>query len=109
MEITGNLALLKGSYVDGSFVETQIVNGLPVLVDRSGERLPQLPKVTARIGATQTVPTSFGEASLHLDYSYLSSRAVYQTNPADTLLQRVKDQSTTDWKNVESGQRVSIR
>src|SRR3546814_11515854 len=75
MEITGNLALLKGSYVDGSFVETQIVNGLPVLVDRSGERLPQLPKVTARIGATQTVPTSFGEASLHLDYSYISSRA----------------------------------
>src|SRR3546814_3060230 len=92
MEITGNLALLKGSYVDGSFVETQIVNGLPVLVDRSGERLPQLPKVTARIGATQTVPTSFGEASLHLDYSYISSRAFYQNTPADTLPQSVKDQ-----------------
>src|SRR3546814_11394204 len=76
----------------GSFVETQIVNGLPVLVDRSGERLPQLPKVTARIGATQTVPTSFGEASLHLDYSYISSRAFYQNTPDDTLLQTVKDQ-----------------
>src|SRR3546814_2030295 len=92
MEITGNLALLKGSYVDGSFVETQIVNGLPVLVDRSGERLPQLPKVTARIGATQTVPTSFGEASLHLDYSYISSRAFSQNTPADTFPQSVKDQ-----------------
>src|SRR3546814_4318925 len=69
MEITGNLALLKGRYVDGSFVETQLVNGLPVLVDRSGERLPQLPKFTDRHGATQTVPTSIAEASLHLDHS----------------------------------------
>src|SRR3546814_12831114 len=91
MEITGNLALLKGSYVDGSFVETQIVNGLPVLVDRSGERLPPLPKVTARIGATQTVPTSFGEASLHLASSYISYRAFYQNTPADTLPHTVKD------------------
>src|SRR3546814_13464951 len=48
--------------------------------------------VSARIGATQTLPTSFGEASLHLDYSYISSRAFYQNTPADTLPQSVKDQ-----------------
>src|SRR3546814_18106468 len=65
MEITGNLALLKGSYVDGSFVEPQLVHGLPVLVARSGERLPQFTKATARIGVTQTVHTSFVAPSLH--------------------------------------------
>src|SRR3546814_7909399 len=44
MEITGNLSLMDGKYKAGSFTEIQEVNGVQVVVDRSGEALPQLPK-----------------------------------------------------------------
>src|SRR3546814_18693911 len=59
-------------YKVGSFTEIQEVNGVQVVVDRSGEALPQLPKTQFNIGATQTFPTSTGELSLHADYSYIS-------------------------------------
>src|SRR3546814_4658971 len=72
MEITGNLSLMDGKYKAGSFTEIQEVNGVQVVVDRSGEALPQLPKTQFNIGATQTFPTSTGELSLHADYSYIS-------------------------------------
>src|SRR3546814_20787090 len=72
MEITGNLSLMDGKYKAGSFTEIQEVNGVQVVVDRSGEALPQLPKTQFNIGATQTFPTSTGELTLHADYSYIS-------------------------------------
>jgi iron complex outermembrane receptor protein len=76
MEITGTLALLRANYK--TFDGTQLVNGIPVIVDRSDERFPQAPKLTYGIGATQTIETSVGDLSLHADYAYVSSRAFYQ-------------------------------
>jgi iron complex outermembrane receptor protein len=73
MEVSGNLSLMDGRYKKGSFTETQIVNGVPVIVDRSGENLPQLPKSQFSLGATQHLPVSFGEVSLHADYSFIGS------------------------------------
>ncbi|MDX3901457.1 MAG: TonB-dependent receptor [Sphingobium sp.] len=76
MEVAGNLSLLRGHYQDGTFIETQIVNGLPVQVDRSGEPLPQLPRQQFTISATQRVPASFGTFNIHADYSYISSQMI---------------------------------
>jgi iron complex outermembrane receptor protein len=92
MQWNASLSLLHGAYVGGTFHETQLVNGAPVTVDRSGETVPELPKITANVGATQTSPLSFGTGSLHVDYSYISSRAFYQNTPASQAPQSVKDQ-----------------
>src|SRR3546814_13856228 len=83
MEITGNLSLMDGKYKAGSFTEIQEVNGVQVVVDRSGEALPHLPKTQFNIGATKTFPTSTGELSLQADYLYLS-RPSFNPIPAVT-------------------------
>src|SRR3546814_5373006 len=73
MEITGNLGLLDAHYDNGTFTDVQTIAGIPgcgggepigtynCTVDRSDEKLPQVPKITYSIGLTQTVPMSLGE------------------------------------------------
>src|SRR3546814_2587437 len=99
MEVTGSLSLLRAKYVKGTFNETGIIccdgadRGLPSTacvgqnpigtlkpfdVDRSGEKIPQAPRLTWNIGATQVIPISFGQLSVHADYAYISRRAAYQ-------------------------------
>ncbi|MFN3725962.1 MAG: TonB-dependent receptor [Allosphingosinicella sp.] len=85
MELNGNLSLLDGEYEPGSFTEVQRVNGVNVVVDRSNEPLPQLPKTQFSIGATQTVPLSFGSLRLHADYAYIGSQSISPVTPAPGL------------------------
>src|SRR3546814_15153359 len=93
MEVTVSLSLVRAKYVKGTFNETQIIcfdvadRGLPSTacvgqnatgtlkpfdVDRSGEKIPQAPRLTWNIGATQVIPISFGQLSVHADYAYRS-------------------------------------
>jgi len=74
MELTGSGAYLHARYKKGSRFETQLVGGLPVQVDRSGEPITQAPKWTASVGATQTLEVGPGDLKLHADYAYISSR-----------------------------------
>lgn len=76
MEVTGSLALLNAAYT--SFYATQLVGSTPVTVNRTGETVPQSPKVTFSVGATQQFAIGPGRLSLHADYAYVSSRAFYQ-------------------------------
>lgn len=76
MELTGSAAYLDAKYVAGSRLENQGTTAAPILVDRSGEPVTQAPKWTLNLGATQKVPTSFGELSFHADYAYTSERAM---------------------------------
>src|SRR3546814_19975462 len=62
----------------------------PFDVDRSGEKIPQAPRLTWNIGATQVIPISFGQLSVHADYAYISRRAAYQNTAADQATQNVK-------------------
>ena len=88
MELTGNVAYLHSKYVAGSFLAPTGVPATP-FYDRSGELVPESPKWTWSIGATQTVDVPGGKISLHADYSYISTFAFYAnsynpTNPALT-------------------------
>ena len=74
MTIDSSAAYLHAEYADGSRVETQLVGGNLVDVDRSGEPITQAPKWTASIGATQVLDLGAGELTLHGDYSYISGR-----------------------------------
>src|SRR3546814_1731652 len=46
-----------------------------------GEDVPQAPKWTVSLGATQTFETSWGSTAFHLDYAYTSSRNYGQDKP----------------------------
>src|SRR3546814_17276119 len=48
--------------------------------------------LTWNIGATQVIPISFGQLSVHADYAYISRRAAYQNTAADQATQNVQDQ-----------------
>lgn len=74
LEIGGSVAYLNASYVKGSRVEAQLVNGLIVQVDRSGEPITQAPKWTANASITKTFELETGKLVLHGDYSYIASR-----------------------------------
>lgn len=76
MELTGSAAYLDAKYVAGSRFENQGTAAAPILVDRSGEPVTQAPKWTLNFGATQKVPTSFGEMSFHIDYAYTTEKAM---------------------------------
>jgi iron complex outermembrane receptor protein len=54
-------------------------------VDRSGEKLPQLPKTQFGIGFTQDIPVSIGNLSLHADYSYRGDMVFTPITPASQL------------------------
>jgi len=75
MELSGSIGLLHGRYDKGSFLDTQIVNGAPVVVDRSGEPLPQLAKFNATVAATQTFEMPWGAIEAHGDFAYISSQS----------------------------------
>ena len=92
MLLTGTLSLLRGHFVGGTFNEDQTLpDGSTVVVDRSDEGLPQLPKIQYSIGATQKVRLSIGEMSLHLDYAYQSAQIFGQATAAAAQPQAVKD------------------
>ncbi|WP_062061690.1 TonB-dependent receptor [Sphingobium baderi] len=74
MELTGSAAYLHAAYVRGSRTENQLVNGLVVPVDRSGEPVTQAPKYTANAGATQTFDIDSGKLAFHIDYAYTAAR-----------------------------------
>jgi iron complex outermembrane receptor protein len=82
MELNATLSLMNGKYQPGSFTEIQSVGGVNVTVDRSHEPLPQLPHTQFSLGATQTVPTSFGSLRLHADYAYISAQSISPVTPA---------------------------
>ncbi len=74
MEIGGAAAYLHAEYVKGSRFETQLVGGVPVQVDRSGEPITQAPEWTANVSLTQTLAVGPGELKLHGDYAYIAAR-----------------------------------
>ncbi|MDB6063268.1 MAG: hypothetical protein JWM78_3371 [Verrucomicrobiaceae bacterium] len=76
MEVTASAAVLRANYTE--FNGTQLVGTTPVEVDRKDELMPQSPRLTYSLGATQTVDTKLGDLSFHADYAYVSSRAFYQ-------------------------------
>jgi len=88
MLVSGNLALLDGKYVAGTFVEQQqfvpvaganvsdcvagtAAGSVRCSVVRSGEALPQMPKKQFGISVTQKLATSVGELSIHVNYAYI--------------------------------------
>jgi iron complex outermembrane recepter protein len=75
-------AYLHAAYVAGTFYETQIVNGVPTLVDRSGEPVPEAPEWTASAGATQSFPLPIGKLSFHGDFAYRASVVYTWDTPA---------------------------
>ena len=89
MEVTLSAAYLHSSYIAGTFSEQQNVgtSAAPVYVtvDRSGEPIPQAPKYTAAIGATQTVPVALGDLSFHLDFSYRDALVYTWETPSPLL------------------------
>jgi iron complex outermembrane receptor protein len=89
MELSGTGAYLHANYT--SFFGTQLVDGVPVIVDRTDETVPQSPKYTFSASATQTLDIPIGTVTLHADYAYVASRAFYQDTasplqPADVQL-----------------------
>lgn len=75
MDLSGSIGLLDGKYDKGSFLDTQIIGGVPVTVDRSSEPLPQLAKFNATASATQRLDMAWGSIDLHGDYAYISSQS----------------------------------
>lgn len=91
MLLSGNLALLNGEYVSGSFIEQQqfvpvtgsnvsdcvagtAVGSVRCSVDRSRETLPQMPKTQFSLSATQKMLTSLGEFTLHANYAFIGKQ-----------------------------------
>ncbi len=103
MEVTANLGLLDAKYKKGSFIDVQTIGGIPgcfggeavgtynCTVDRSGETLPQVPKISYSFGATQSFPLSFGKLSLHADYAYIGAQSFADNTAAAQQPQAVKD------------------
>jgi iron complex outermembrane receptor protein len=98
LELNANLSLLDGQYQKGSFTEVQSVGGVNVTVDRSNEPLPQLAKVQFMIGATQTVPLSFGDLRIHADYAYIGPMSISPVTPAPGVSAAVR--ATYDTQNA---------
>jgi iron complex outermembrane recepter protein len=81
-EVTATGAYLHAAYVHGTFYEDQVVNGAIEAVDRSGEPVPQAPRYTLSLGATETVPLPFGKLQIHADYAYRASVVYTWETPA---------------------------
>lgn len=92
LEVSGSLGLIRAAYDKGTFKSNQAVGGVVYSVDRSGETLPQVPRTTYNVSATQRVPISVGELEIHADYAYISKQTYYVDTPADAQPQSVKDQ-----------------
>ncbi len=91
MLLSGNLSLLNGKYVAGTFTEQQqfvpvagsnvsdcvpgtAVGTVRCTVDRSGEPLPQKPKTQYSITATQKIPTPLGELTINANYAFIGKQ-----------------------------------
>ena len=90
MEVTLSASHLWSKYAAGSFTGISATTGL--VIDRSGEAVPQAPEWNISAGFTQTVPIKGGEVRVSLNYAYTSSRNLGQdtpdlTNPASTPAQ----------------------
>jgi iron complex outermembrane receptor protein len=86
LELQASAGYLHAAYVAGTFFETQqLPNGTLVQADRSGEPIPQAPEYTFSLGATETVPVSFGKFAFHVDYAYRAS-IYYQYDTPSPLL-----------------------
>jgi iron complex outermembrane receptor protein len=83
MTIDTSAAYLHARYVSGSRIETQLIAGIPVQIDRSNEPIAQAPKWTFGLGATQVVDFDVGKLTLHADYAYVSSRFFEFSTSAD--------------------------
>src|SRR3546814_15604947 len=102
MEITGNLGLLDAHYDNGTFTDVQTIAGIPgcgggepigtynCTVDRSDEKLPQVPKITYSIGLTQTGPMFFGELPLNADYAVVGRQGFAENTAEAAHPDRVK-------------------
>jgi iron complex outermembrane receptor protein len=102
MEITGQFGYTDAQYDKGTFLDVQTIAGIPgcnggqatgtynCTIDRSGERLPQVPKMTWGIGATQTVPLEFGSLTAHLDYAFIGNQTFAPNTPAAAQPDAVK-------------------
>ncbi|WP_336971195.1 TonB-dependent receptor [Sphingobium aromaticiconvertens] len=94
MEVTGQFGYTDAHYNKGTFLDVQTIGGIAgcnggaaigtynCTVDRSGERLPQVPKITYGIGATQTIPTNFGSIAVHADYAFIGNQTFAPNTPA---------------------------
>jgi len=99
MELNFSASRLWSGYKSGSFTGISGVTGK--VIDRSGEIVPQAPKWTANVAATQRVPFSGGEFVANLNYAYQGRRSMCAdspdltygtgTNPADTAAKRTAD------------------
>lgn len=99
MEINFSASRLWSKYKSGSFTGISGVTGL--VIDRSGEIVPQAPKWTANLAATQRIPFSGGEFVANMNYAYQGRRSMCAdtpdltygtgTNPADTAAKRAAD------------------
>lgn len=81
-EVDMSAAWLHSRYQAGSFYETQLVGTTPVLVDRSNEPVLQAPDYTFSLGATETVPVSFGKFAFHADFAYRAAIYYMYETPA---------------------------
>jgi iron complex outermembrane receptor protein len=85
MEINLSGSYLHAAYVAGTFHEQQLLpDGTIATVDRSNEPIPQAPKITYSLGATQSFPVAMGKVSVHLDYAWLD-KIVYTVDTASPL------------------------
>jgi iron complex outermembrane receptor protein len=75
-EVTANTAYLRTRYKAGTFLERRAGG---VMVDRSGELVPNAPEWSLSLGATQKFNLPIGVLSGHLDYTYISEKAIVQT------------------------------
>jgi iron complex outermembrane receptor protein len=84
MELQLSGAYLHAAYVPGTYFEQQVVFDPlnPVSVDRSGEPVPLAPKYTFGLGATQSLPVSYGRYSFHADYAYKDKVVYSYATPA---------------------------
>lgn len=100
MELNFAASRLWSKYKAGSFTGISGVTGM--VIDRSGEVVPQAPKWTFNVAATQRIRYSGGEVVTSLNYAYQGSRAMCNdspdltygtsaTNPADTAAKRIAD------------------
>ncbi|MDB6063287.1 MAG: TonB-dependent receptor [Verrucomicrobiaceae bacterium] len=93
MELTATLGWMHGTYDSGTYTEEQAVptvttptpgctpiagGAYTCAVDRSGEKLLQLPEFTYSLGATQSWPLDIGTLRVHLDYSFIDDQTFFQ-------------------------------
>src|SRR5690606_29965894 len=82
--INANLAVLDTEYDSYEVLEgitTGPNAGSTVLVDHSGEVMPQAPEMTFSLSATQTLVTALGELDLHGDYYWVDETWFQDTTP----------------------------